>query len=183
MVRQWQIPEGQRHAAATLRNLATPEHIATLVTSGVVEVLVSVVTNAKTLQPVLHEVQKLKITDSSFLKSSLSNIYLSNDKLCDSYGYFSLLKPRSRRYNPLQVTAVLAVLSRDAEAQSRFLLQLPAVSNMLQLFAHFIRARSDLKLVFYSLGVIGGISANCEYLVMFNYRDYVILLNYCSRTF
>ena len=56
MVRQWQIPEGQRHAAATLRNLATPEHISTLVTSGVVEVLVGVVTNAKTLQPVLHEV-------------------------------------------------------------------------------------------------------------------------------
>ena len=56
VVRQWQIPEGQRHAAATLRNLATPKHISTLITSGVVEVLVGVVTNAKTLQPVLHEV-------------------------------------------------------------------------------------------------------------------------------
>ncbi|XP_063689737.1 uncharacterized protein LOC134822557 [Bolinopsis microptera] len=113
VVRQWQIPEGQRHAAATLRNLATPEHISTLVTSGVVEVLVGVVTNAKTLLPVLHE-----------------------------------------------VAAVLAVLSRDMEAQSRLLHQLPAVSNMMQLFAHFIRTRQDMKLVFYSLGVIGGISSN-----------------------
>ena len=56
MVRQWQLPEGQRHAAATLRNLATPEHIRTLVTSGIVEVLVNVVINAKTLVDVLYEV-------------------------------------------------------------------------------------------------------------------------------
>ena len=58
---------------------------------------------------------------------------------------------------------MLAVLSRDMEAQSRLLHQLPAVSNMMQLFAHFIRTRQDMKLVFYSLGVIGGISSNGDW--------------------
>ena len=59
----------------------------------------------------------------------------------------------------------MAVLSRDIEAQTRLLTQLPAVSNMMQLFAHFIRLRQDMKLVFYSLGVIGGLSVNGNYAI------------------
>eukprot|EP00116_Pleurobrachia_bachei_P001597 sb/3461859/ len=59
-----------------------------------------------------------------------------------------------------EVTAVLAVLSRDMEAQNRLVTQQSAVSNMVQLFAAYIKARQDLKLVFYTLGVIGGFSSN-----------------------
>jgi len=114
VVRQWQLPEGQRHAAATLRNLATPEHIRTLVTSGIVEVLVNVVINAKTLVDVLYE-----------------------------------------------VTAVLAVLARDTDAQDR-LVKLASVRTLVQLLAANVRNRVDSRLVFYSLGVIGGSASNSK---------------------
>ena len=52
------------------------------------------------------------------------------------------------------------------EAQNRLVTQQSAVSNMVQLFAAYIKARQDLKLVFYTLGVIGGFSSNSKSVVL-----------------